>query len=48
MKEIIKRALKEIIRIGLSAVLAAIGIETSGCVAVGDGATASVAFPSSK
>lgn len=40
MNEIVKKLLKEFVRAGLAAVLAAIGLESVGCIACGDGATA--------
>lgn len=41
MNAIVKKAITEIIRVLAAAILAAIGVESSGCVACGDGATAS-------
>lgn len=41
MNEIVSKALKEIVRIIFSALLAYLGITASGCIAVGDGSTAS-------
>ena len=40
MNEIVKKLGKEIIRAVLAALLAAIGLESVGCIACGDGATA--------
>lgn len=40
MNEIVKKLAKEFLRAGLAAVLAAIGLESVGCIACGTGATA--------
>lgn len=45
MNEIFKKTAKEVVRIVLSALLAALGVSASGCLACGDGA--SVALPHS-
>lgn len=41
MNDIVKKAIAEILRVLAAAILAAVGIEGTGCVACGDGATAS-------
>ncbi len=41
MNDIVKKAIAEILRVLAAAILAAIGVEGAGCIACGDGATAS-------
>lgn len=43
MNEILKKTLVEIVRVVLAALLAAVGLETTGCVASGDNASAAFA-----
>lgn len=40
MNAIVKKAIAEILRVLAAAILAAIGVEGAGCIACGDGATA--------
>lgn len=42
MKEIVKKCAVEIVRVILTALLAFVGLETSGCVANGDNSTAAI------
>ena len=41
MNDIIKKVFTEIVRVIAAAILASIGVEASGCIACGDGASAS-------
>lgn len=43
MKDIMIKCVKELVRVLLAAALAALGLETTGCVASGDGASAAFA-----
>lgn len=45
MNDIFKKTLKEIARIIAAALLAALGIESTGCITVGDGSNTSVLYP---
>ena len=40
MNDIVRKAIAEILRVLAAAILAAVGLESSGCIACGDGATA--------
>lgn len=48
MNEIVKKSLIEIIRILITACLAVIGVESTGCVASGDSSTAAFVTSSNK
>lgn len=48
MNEIVKKSIIEIVRIIITAILAVIGVETTGCVASGNGSTASFVSSNNK
>jgi hypothetical protein len=45
MNELVKKTVKEIVRVILSAVLAGLGLSASGCIANGDSASVIVNHP---
>ena len=45
MNEIVKKTIKEVVRVSLSAALAALGLSSAGCIANGDSAIVTVNHP---